>query len=185
MPRSSLSSRARLAVLPWLPKARVGLLLSPPSLSPSTPRATTLQTTLHLLRCPSASCVALVPMWSVLPPAVSAFSLLGGGPMMLRQHTDSASLCKKNWSSWREFLGRKFNRKESCADTHAATSNLTFEQQQISTSPPLRFFLVQESWIRKRKLWGCGFVKEQRESGAAAWPEPAGHTRQAGLHRQG
>ena len=160
MPPSSLSSRARLAVLPWLPKARVGLLLSPPSLSPSTPRATTLQTTLHLLRCPSASVLRWCRCGVSYRRRCPRFRCWeGGGSMMLRQHTDSASLCKKNGSSWREFLGRKFNRaEESCADTHAAaTSNLTFEQQAN-----LFVFLVQESWIRKAKLWGCGFVKEQK-----------------------
>ena len=34
---------------------------------------------------------------------------------------------------------------------------MTFEQQAN-----LFVFLVQESWIRKAKLWGCGFVKEQK-----------------------
>ena len=99
------------------PKSTGGSPSLSPFLSPST------RARLHYR--PLFTCCAVrlprVASWcrcvEVVPPAVSAFSLAvgGGGSMMLRQHTDSASLCKKiakKIGSWREFLGRKFNQRK-------------------------------------------------------------------------
>jgi len=158
MPRSSLSSRARLAVLPWLPKARVGLLLSPPSLSPSTPRATTLQTTLHLLRCPSASCCVGADV-ECLPPAVPVLSLFGGGgPMMLRQHTYSASFLPLPVVAGISSSAVNFNRKP----THF---KFDISNNMISTSPPFVFFgpgVVD----KKAKAVGVWFRERTEEKAA-------------------
>ena len=170
MPRSSLSSRARLAVLPWLPKARVGLLLSPPSLSPSTPRATTLQTTLHLLRCPSASCCLVVPMCGVsYRRRCPRFrSLLGGGFDDAPSAHRLGKFVQKKIAKKIGLRGGNFlavnSTKESWGTQHA-TSNLTFEQHDFN-KPTSSFFSGPGVVDKKSEAVGVWFRERTEEKAA-------------------
>lgn len=82
---------------------------------------------------------------------------------MLRQHTDSASLCKKNGLRGGNFLAVN-STKESWGATHNATSNLTFEQHDFNKPPLFVFFGPGVVVDKKAKLWGCGLVKDREKA---------------------
>ena len=163
MPRSSLCARAWRSFRGSQKHGWVSFSLP----LPGTPRATTLETTLQLLRCPSASCCVGADVECLTAGGVRVFAVGGGSDDAPSAHRlgkfVQKKIAKKIGLRGGNFLAVN-STKESWGTQHA-TSNLTFEQHDFN-KPTSSFFSGPGVVDKKSEAVGVWFRERTEEKAA-------------------